>query len=133
MANYFAAARSSYFKVKDPKAFKAWAVSRSLDAWGESEYADPKVFAIASADPDGAGWPSSVYNEEKDDFEEINFMAELATHLADRQVAILMEAGAEKLRYVNGCAIAVHANGKTAMVSLGDTYSLAKEAFGDDI
>src|SRR5262249_38609382 len=123
--------------VKDPEAFKGWAKRRCLEVWNQrtekGRDRDPTMFAIASDDPDGAGWPFSVYDEEKDAFEDFDIVDELPTHLADKQVAILMEAGAEKLRYVNAYAIAVHANGKIVEVSLGDIYDAAKKEFGDDI
>jgi hypothetical protein len=127
--------RSNYFKVKDPEAFKAWAKRRCLEVWNQTTEKgnDPTMFAIASDDPDGAGWPSYSYDEETDEEEEFNIEDELPTHLADKQVAVLMEAGAEKQRYINGYAIAVHANGKTVMVRLDNIYDLARKEFGDDI
>jgi hypothetical protein len=137
MANYYATTRSNYFKVKDPEAFNAWAKRRCLEVWNQrtekGNDRDPTMFAIASDDPDGAGWPHSSYDEETDEEEEFDIADELPTHLADKQVAILMEAGAEKQRYIIGYAIAVHANGKTAMLRLSNIYDLARKEFGEDI
>lgn len=45
------------------------------------------------------GLPSNRYDEETDGYVDIDLAKELAEHLAEGQVAILMECGAEKLRY----------------------------------
>jgi hypothetical protein len=124
--------RSNYFKVKDPDAFKAWAGKRHMQAWNETIWdknvnivePDLTVFAMQSTSQDG--W-FDLY-EDRD----VDIFGELATHLADKQVAILMEIGWLK-EYVKGWAIAVHANGKCVEVVLDDIYDAAKKEFGDDI
>ena len=60
-------------------------------------------FAIAVVD--GSGWPSTRYSHDGDDVDvdvdvDVDLTAELATHLVDGAVAIIMETGAEKLRYL---------------------------------
>jgi transcriptional antiterminator Rof (Rho-off) len=67
------------------------------------------------------------YVENIDDYEEFDFALLLAAHLADGEVAVAMEAGAEKLRYVNGFAFAVNAAGDVRSVSLDDIYALAED------
>jgi len=54
-------------------------------------------FAIAVVD--GSGWPSTRGSHDGDDVD-VDLTAELATHLVDGAVAIIMETGAEKLRYL---------------------------------
>jgi hypothetical protein len=54
-------------------------------------------------------------------------MEELALHLADEEVAVLQEVGAENLRFVNGYAIAVNNKGERRDISLENIYDLAKE------
>ncbi len=39
--------------------------------------------------------------------EDFDLVEELAQHLADGEIAVLVEAGAEKLRYITGDAVAV--------------------------
>jgi hypothetical protein len=132
MANFHKMTRSNYFKVEDPDAFKAWARKRHMQVRNETiwnmntkvEEPDPTVFAMESTSQDG--WVDPYDDPNGDIF------AELATHLADKQVAILMEVGWLK-EYVKGWAIAVHANGKCVEVVLDDIYDAAKKEFGDDI
>lgn len=54
-------------------------------------------------------------------------LALIAAHLADGEVAVLKEAGAEKASYVGGVALAVSANGQTARVDLDEIYKRADE------
>jgi hypothetical protein len=60
---------------------------------------------------------------------EIDLVAELAQHLPKGEVAVLMEIGAEKLRYLTGIAIAVNYKGRATVVSLDDVYRKAACTF----
>jgi hypothetical protein len=123
MANWIGAARSNHFEVKDADAFKRWAQAVDLqvfqngDEWGVGAY---------------DMWPDCRYDEEKDRLIEIDFVAELAAHLKEGEVAVLMEAGHEKLRYITGYATAVNSNGERVVVSLDDIYEKAK-ALGENV
>lgn len=59
--------------------------------------------------------------------EEIDLAAELAAHLPPQEIAVLIETGSEKLRYLVGEAIAVGPAGEIASVSLDSIYDLALE------
>jgi hypothetical protein len=59
-------------------------------------------------------------------YEDFDFIGELAPHLADGYVAVVVEIGAEGLRCLNGNATAVNNQGEIKQVSLGDIYDLAK-------
>ena len=72
------------------------------------------------------GWPH-VRGDECEDFD---LVEELAQHLADGEIAVLVEAGAEKLRYITGDAIAVNSKGEKVAFSLRHIYELAEQAFG---
>ncbi|MDD2741240.1 MAG: hypothetical protein PHV02_03145 [Rhodocyclaceae bacterium] len=128
MANFTGSARSNYFRVKDVENFKSWALNISNIGFWEKE----GTFAIYSDDPDTGCWPSSALNPETDDHEEIDLVAELADHLQDGEVAVLMQAGAEKLRYIGAYATAVNHKGETVDVSLNQIYQLAMDKFGVD-
>jgi len=65
-------------------------------------------------------------NPETDEPEEIDFLAELSLHLQPGWVAIIMEAGAEKLRYIAGFAAAVNSKGETREVTIQEIYERAK-------
>ena len=122
MSNYDATTRSNYFRVKDAPAFQAWALSCNLKFWMEDDR-----FAVCVANRDyGAGWP--IYDGEAD--KHINLEQELSEHLVEGEVAILLEVGNEKLRYLIGLAVAVNASGVTTSVNLRDIYEQAAAVFG---
>ena len=127
MANYYATARSNYFKVKDLEAFSAWCESvGGLQIIHGSEDKQGLVFLTVD-EMDGGGWPTSRINPETEEPEDLDFLVELSKHLEPGWVAIIMEVGSEKLRYLNGWAAAVNPEGKTKEVSLDHIYKLAEE------
>ena len=126
MANFYGTARTNYFKVKDVDAFKAWIETlpsiQLIEKNGE--------FAFYSICPDSGTFPSSVWDEESEDFVDIDLVLELAKHLTEDSIAVLMEAGAEKVRYINGWAVAVNHKGQIENIWLDDIYSKAEQRFG---
>jgi hypothetical protein len=85
---------------------------------------DQTSFAIHAGDSPGDGsWP----NYDQDSDTEIDLLNEISLHLSTEQVAVLMEAGAEKLRYITGSALAVNHLGRVVEVSLSDIYREAAE------
>lgn len=124
MANWHGASRSNYFKVKDAKVFKAWADTLpGLGVWTLDD-----SFGVYG-DAEGY-WPSSRECEESGDYLDIDFVSELAEHLADGSICVLMTAGAEKLRYLTGYACAFDNTGKVVDLSLNSIYGMAKAEFG---
>jgi hypothetical protein len=122
MANYYSSARTNYFRVKDVDAFNVW-VKEFEDNHGVEVVDKEDTFAILF---DGeSGVPNS--REVDGDYDHIDFMDELSKHLADDEVAILHESGAEKLRYINGFAIAINNKAERRVISLDDIYTFAKE------
>lgn len=122
MANYYCAARTNYFRVKDEDAFRAWADRRGVQV--AASFAVPAGhFAVFASD--GEAFPN--YDAERD--EEIDFAAEVAGHLASDSVAVLLEVGAEKLCYLVGMALAINAAGQRVALDLADIYGLAEQAF----
>jgi hypothetical protein len=121
MANYLCSCRSTYFKVKDDAKFIAWAsgiseITARIEADG-----DHKGFAvILGNDPDGGGWPGQWFNDKKDELEEFDFFNELSQHLAKDWSVILMEAGAEKLRYIIAQAVLVDWRGRVKVIDAED-------------
>ena len=124
MANWYGTARSNYFRVKDAEVFVQWAKRRGLGVFKIERGAD--IFAIHGGDSTGDGsWPSYDLDEDS----EIDLVRELAEHLPKGQVAVLMEIGAEKLRYLTGVAIAVNHKGRVVQLTLSDIYYKAARAF----
>ena len=129
MANYTATARSNYFAVKDDAAFKDWCATRDLDVWQGSDD-NAARFAIApGAQCECGGWPELM---DGDDNEPADDLCEsLAQHLREGEVAILLELGHEKLRYLVGAATAVHSSGQRIDLTLAEIYTRARDAFGE--
>ena len=122
MANYYSTARTNYFRVKDVDAFNAW-VKEYEDNYRVEVVDKEDTFAILF---DGeSGVPNS--REVDGGYDDIDFMDELSKHLADDEVAVLHESGAEKLRYINGFAIAINNKAERRVISLDDIYVHAKE------
>jgi len=130
MSNYCATARSNYFAVKDEAAFRQWAGGLQLAILKDSS--PPKIddgtprFGITPGDEsDWGGWPTVRHDHQTGEDEDIDIHDELSAHLADEEVAVLMEIGNEKIRYVTGTAIAVNNKGETARVDLDAIYAAA--------
>ena len=146
MANWYGAARSNYFRVKDEEAFKEeMADLAGVDVRHRDEPAPPAACGGA-ADPNaptvrrfaifddyGEGWPAptrDVFDEEGDRVgeEELDLFDLVASHLAEGEVAVFQEAGAEKQRYVTGFALAVNHTGDTITVDIDDIYDKVEAA-----
>lgn len=127
--NYCGFARSNHFLVKDEPAFRTWAADLDLQVNTNSYNAGAtKLFSVISLD-DG-GWPStrkSCCDSHQDD--NVDIPSELAAHLQEGEIAILMEVGHEGDRYYIGTAHAVHSNGSVVSINLDDIYALAGRTF----
>lgn len=153
MADYSATARTNHFLVKDVAAFKADLDKFGITAasWDEAKRgAEFVVDEDENNKPQGAialfsfgTWPSldeaSVIERLNIDDEEIEVpeghegIHELvAAHLVEGEVAIFMEVGFEKMRYLGGIAVAVNSAGETRRVDLDNIYELAKELSSDN-
>lgn len=113
MANYYGTGRSNYFKVKNAPLFLKWL----------------EQFSNITVQPGKGKNEFCVFGgEESGDFPEEPeiFIIGLARFLSKHSVAILMSAGAEKLRYISGWALAVNSSGQTEEISLSDIYEKAK-------
>ena len=139
MANYYGQGRTNYFAVKDADAFKAEMANYPVEVITD-EVDGETLYGLLDANPDGGGWDWSYIAElEDEDGEivetdmEIDWPEVFARHLVDGHVAILMETGAEKYRYLIGYALAVNSKGETREVNLSkDIYTLAQE-LGDKV
>ena len=126
MANYYEQSRSSYFKVNDKAAFQAF-LDRFCGAVEmiEDEKDKNRVGFLA---PEGI--PSEWGVTDADGMEEsvaVDFVGELAGHLADHEVMIIVGNGYEKMRYLTGFAVATNNKGERRHVTVEDIYELAKQ------
>jgi hypothetical protein len=124
MANWYGTSRSNYFRVKDETAFRKWADGLGISIVERKD--DTTLFAVHPGDrTDDGSWPS--YDLETD--EVVGFEDELAKHLLKGQIAVLITAGAERLRYISGSAVAVNHQGRAVVVMLDDIYQKAAHQF----
>lgn len=121
MADWWGISRSNYFKVKDKEAFKSW-----LSEVGEVSVLHEDNDYIATAGDHFGGWPNSRGEEA----EAFDFAEELSGFLAEDEIAVLMETGAEKLRYMTGTAVAVNSRGERVEIHLSDIYAQAEAVLG---
>lgn len=122
MANYYCTARSNYFRVKDRNAFQEFCNRHQLKLIENQE----GYVGFLNDDPDGGGFCNGWY-EEDGEFHEEDLIETLADHLVEGDVAVVMEAGAEKMRYLVGQATAVNSEGEVRWIDLNQIYDVAKE------
>ncbi len=108
MANYYAYARSNYFRVKNVKDFEKWCDKCLLDMHCKDKNSS-QVMIHPNEYSDYCGWPSEVMGE--NDIEEIDVVAGIAGHIVPGDVCILEEIGYEKLRYLTAHILAITSEG----------------------
>ena len=125
MANYYEKARTNYFKVKDAAAFQKY-----LDLFGGIDLVvNEKTGQYALIFDEEAGIPSFYLNDDDEDIE-VDFVDDVSKHLTDDSIFVVQAIGNEKMRYLNGYAIAVNSKGERVDVSIDEIYARAKEKFG---
>ncbi len=128
MADWHGSARTNYFRVKDRAKFEE--CINGIEGLEVIEDGDGRVGLLSEGE--FGGWPNGVYDEETDELEEIDLCEIVSGHLQDGSVAVFMEVGAEKLRYLTGVAVAINLKGESKVIQLGDIYELAKQ-LGDEV
>ena len=127
MANYYASFRSNYFKVKDIADFKTWVDSFNIEFYDKDE----GLVAVGSMDsglPMGKTGPAPEY-----EYVDVEFLDELSKHLVDGEVAIVQEAGSEKLRYIVAYSVAVDSKGNQKWFNIDEVYNWADKEYGKEI
>lgn len=150
MANYAANARTNKFRVKDVDALVADVARAGITIVEQGRPGVPVYGDIElvrrNSQVDGServelfaseGWPSFDEDSVADrlGLEEDQTVPDLpdslhmivSRHLVEGEVAIFVEVGVEKLRYLGGVAVAVNDRGETRRVDLDDIVELAKE------
>ena len=120
MANFYGTGRTNWFKVNDAEAFKAEMANYEVEV-GEDVQNHELVFALFGQSEEGM--PSSFYNEEIEDHEDIEWEDVIGKHLADDWVCVIQGVGNEKMRYVAGYSFAFNNKGGRQFVSLDDIYT----------
>jgi hypothetical protein len=133
MANWAGIARSNYFRVKDVTAY-ATAIPAEVSLRIASD-PEGRVCVLAN-DTDDGGWPTQWWGDSDTDYEEHDFdIATLtAEHLVEGSIAVFMQVGAEKMRYLTGHAFAIDHKGVQVAVDLEDELTKkARAQYGDDV
>lgn len=126
MANYYATARTNYVRFKDQEALDtALELAEKFNiAYYHDAPNEPLCVMFYSGDEDGG---FNLYDSETDENADWD---QIAVLMDDDQVLIVLEAGAEKLRYISGYAQAWNSKGDHVTLSLVDIYALARNKFG---
>lgn len=126
MADFYGSSRTNYFRVKDRAAFEEVLQPLLDEEAVEIHDGDDGRLCVLAVGHFGT-FPTSYYDDKLDEDIEFEFPELIAPHLADGEVAVVIEVGAEKLRYVLGSATAINNKGETRRVSLDLIYELAAD------
>jgi hypothetical protein len=139
MANYYGIGRTNYFAVKSAEDFTAEMANYPVEVITR-EQDGVTLYGLLDANSDGGGWEWSYVAElEDEDGEpietdlEIDWAEVFARHLVDGWVAILMETGAEKYRYVSGYALAVNSKGESHEINLSRDIAKLALTLGENV
>ncbi|KPL79999.1 hypothetical protein SE18_25800 [Herpetosiphon geysericola] len=113
-------ARANYFAVRDVSAFEAWCTSLGMRVHS-NPHQNPGLVSVFFEN----GVPMDT-RDTTGKYHELDFFQELAPHLADNQVAIILEVGIED-DYLCAYGVAMNADGEMREITLESIYELAQE------
>lgn len=122
MSDCFEQSRSNYVRVKDKVAFQAF-LGR-FD--GIVEMIENKKGRVGFVAPEGLPQTNMPEGDDNGD-EDFDFIDEVAGHLADSEVMIVMGSGSDGVKYIVGYAIAINNRKERREVDLDDIYGLAEQ------
>lgn len=125
MANYYESSRSNYVKVKDLEEFKKFAALFGATVEPRDKWENSDEYCLLWED----GFQDIPYNSETGDEMDGDFIKDVAGHLQENSVLVVMGSGHEKLRYVTGWAFAVDCTGESVAVNIDSIYALAGDKF----
>ena len=129
MANYYGMSKSNYFKVNDIELFKIELESYPVNVFTVNR---DGVELVSFVDNDeNEGNVDSYYDEESDEYIDVDWPDVFRKHLADNWVAIIEGIGNEKYRYFQGYAVAYNNKGEVRSVGINAIYDLARD-LGDN-
>jgi hypothetical protein len=127
MANWYGYARSNKFNVEDVDAFKNDLLEASIEIV-DNEDGSVTLFS----DEENGGWPTTYYDEESEEYEFVELDRVIQLHIQEGDCAILMEVGAEKLRYLTGTAMAITSK-EIQVIDLLQIYDVAEKMVGNTV
>jgi hypothetical protein len=126
MADYYATARTNYFKLADVAAVAAAVALCEKVGLSVSE-GEGGAYAFISEND--RGWPEDYYDEEKEETIDVDLEGEFGKLAAADEVVIMVESGSEGARYCVGYAIAIR-NGEILRITINDIYDLVEKTWG---
>ena len=119
--------RSNYFRVRSPRNFRRFCRRYGLQVISDDlrERLQNRRYGFISDEAIPTG-----RTDAKGEWIETDFLGELSKHLVRGEVAVVMEVGSEKMRYLIGYACAVNWKGERIQLALTDIYRRAKQTFG---
>jgi hypothetical protein len=132
MANFYGQTRTNYFEVKDAELFIAELENYPVKVITQEKKEGGKLYGFLDDDADGSGEIWSIYNDETDEFDEIDWGHVFKRHLQDNWVAVIITTGYEKYRYFTGDATAYNNKGESKTLNLEHIYQLGKD-LGENI
>lgn len=129
MANWYGTARSNHVKIKDMAGLKTALEPFEIHIHTAIAGAHKGMICFWSEDGDSGAWPGSILDEDEAEVE-FDPAVHICPFMEDDQILVMMEAGAEKLRYITGWATAYTADGRDTTISLGRIYQQAADEFG---
>lgn len=122
MANYYASARSNKFKVTNLEDFQANMPS-DIEVYIE-DLQENIVCLLCNGDGTSGGWPTSIYCEDTEEYEDWDVESYVSEFLVDGEWCVIQEVGAEKLRYLIGYSLAFNNKGVSHSVNLEDVFEM---------
>lgn len=117
--------RSNYFAVRDMAAFEAFCERHDMKMITESRdtvrcgFLSPREVMFEDEMED------DLEDDEDEEEGESDWMSALASHIADGEVAVVMQVGNDKMRFLAAHAWAVNSQGATQELDLDEIYMRA--------
>jgi hypothetical protein len=117
MANYIGQGRSNYFAVKDEQAFREDIAKCNVQLIERKTEDGQTLFGFMdNEDGDGLdtwyAWSAGAFDNEDEEEPEVTWGEFFQKHLADDWVAVILNIGSEKYRFLNGEATAYNNKGE---------------------
>lgn len=126
MSDWYGGSRTNYVKIKDMDGLKKALEPFDLEIVEDRD--SPNSIALLPNSEYG-DWPTWAYTEDGEEIE-LDPVGHICPFMEEGQVLVIMEAGAERLRYISGWAQAFTWDGRFVEVSLHQIYEKAAQEFG---
>lgn len=117
--------RSNYFAVRDADAFLAFCERHDLEPITKGNKASQYGFLSPRDVMFSPDMEDDFAREGEEGSGEADWLQELAKHIAGDDVAVVMQIGSDKMRFLMGHAWAVNGRGQTQELDLDEIYNRA--------